>query len=403
MPGHQFVVLGTRPEAIKLMPVISALRARPALRVTVCATAQHRDLLDQVLEVAGISPDIDFDLMRPDQGLDELASRLMARLGPALKATRPDRVIVQGDTTTAAMAALCAHYHRLPVAHVEAGLRSGDPDNPWPEEVNRKVVTQVANLHFAPTRGAADNLIAEGVDPTQVHLTGNTVIDALLTTLRRLDDLPSRTAPSRALIADAAKRRIVLVTCHRRENFGQGLDGIAEALAILSRREDIMIVAPVHPNPAVQLALARLDGVASVRLIQPLDYVPFVHLLSACDLILTDSGGIQEEAAALGKPLLVLREKTERPEGIEAGCARMAGLQPNIIVRETERLLDDANAYAAMTNAGSPYGDGLAAERIADVLEAEAQGRSILGQAVRTVLTPIDGGKRSAPGERALL
>jgi UDP-N-acetylglucosamine 2-epimerase (non-hydrolysing) len=396
MTGHQFVVLGTRPEAIKLMPVVAALRARGALRVTVCATAQHREMLDQVLEVAGVAPDIDFDLMRPDQGLDELAARLMARLGPALRAARPDRVIVQGDTMTAAMAALCAHYHRLPVAHVEAGLRSGDLYQPWPEELNRRVVTQAADLHFAPTRIAADNLVAEGVDPRKIHLTGNTVIDALLATLERLGDLPHSTVRSRALIAGARGRRIVLVTCHRRENFGPGLAGVAEALSQLAQREDLEIIAPVHPNPAVRQALAPLEGLARVRLIEPLDYVPFVHLLSACDLVLTDSGGVQEEAPALGKPVLVMRDKTERPEGVEAGCARLVGATSAAIVRETLRLLDDPAAYAAMTHGGSPYGDGLAAQRIADVLDAEAQGLPAVTAPARPILTPIDGGQAAA-------
>ncbi len=401
MTDHHFVVLGTRPEAIKLAPVIAALRKRSALRVTVCATAQHRGLLDQALDVAGIVPDIDLNLMEPGQSLDELASRLMSALGGALRAARPDRVIVQGDTTTAAMAALCAHYHRTPVAHVEAGLRSGDPDQPWPEEVNRMVVTLTANLHFAPTRLAADNLIAEGVDPGRVHITGNTVIDALLSTVARLQDMDQFTAASRALIAEAKGKRIVLVTCHRRESFGQGLAGIAEALRVLARREDIHIVLPIHPNPAVRPALACLDGLDSVRLTEPLDYLPFVHLLSACDLVLTDSGGVQEEAPALGKPVLVLRETTERPEGIEAGCARLVGARAPQIVAEATRLLDDPLTYAAMTRSGSPYGDGRAGELIADVLEAEALGLPATGVVRRPILTSIDGRHASEPGGRA--
>jgi UDP-N-acetylglucosamine 2-epimerase (non-hydrolysing) len=401
--SHQFVVLGTRPEAIKLMPVIAALRARKDLRVTVCATAQHRDILDQVLEVAGIAPDLDFDLMQPDQSLDELASRLMARLGPAMREARPDRVIVQGDTTTAAMAALCAHYHRLPVAHVEAGLRSGDPYQPWPEEVNRKVVTQTADLHFAPTRIAADNLLAEGIDPASIHLTGNTVIDALMATIGRIDALAHRTQRSRRLIAGAEGRRILLVTCHRRENFGAGLEGVVEALGVLARRDDVEIIVPVHPNPAVRKAMAPLENLARVRLTDPLDYVPFVHLLSACHLVLTDSGGVQEEAPALGKPVLVLRDKTERPEGVEAGCARLVGARADAVVGETLRLHDDPGAYAAMTHGGSPYGDGRAAERIADVLEAEARGQPLAASAARAVLTPIDGGQAGDSEERARL
>jgi len=400
MTDHLFVVLGTRPEVIKLAPVVQVLRRRGALRVTVCATAQHRGLLDQALEVAGIAPDIDLDLMQRDQGLDELAARLMAGMGPALAAAKPDRVIVQGDTTTAAMAALCAHYHRVPVAHVEAGLRSGDPDQPWPEEVNRKVVTQAADLHFAPTRLAADNLIAEGIDPGRVHITGNTVIDALLNTARRLKETDRYPAVSRALIAQAQGRRIVLVTCHRRESFGAGLAGVAEALSVLARRQDVYIVLPVHPNPAVRPAFACLEDLHNFRLTEPLDYLPFVHLLSACHMVLTDSGGVQEEAPALGKPVLVLREATERPEGVEAGCARLVGAHCGSIVREASRLLDDSAAYAAMTRAGSPYGDGRASERIADVLEARALGLPITAPAARPILTPIQGGT-AEPGERA--
>ena len=389
MAGHQFVVLGTRPEAIKLMPVIAALKARPNLKVTVCATVQHRDLLDHVLQIAGIRPEIDLDLMRPDQTLDGLASRLMGDLGPILRQMRPDRVIVQGDTTTAAMAALCAHYQAIPVAHVEAGLRSGDSSQPWPEEVNRKVVTQAADIHFAPTRMAADNLLAEQVAEADIHLTGNTVIDALLATVGRLDDLAIETTRSRALIDRAQGRRIVLVTCHRRENFGDGLKGIAQAISRLAFRPDLEIVVPVHPNPAVRAALAPLQACERVRLVEPLDYIPFVHMLSACDIVLTDSGGVQEEAPALSKPVLVLRDKTERPEGVEAGCARLVGVNPDIIVREATRLLDDAGAYAAMTHGGSPYGDGRAAERIADVLEAEALGLPTSAPHIRPMLTPV--------------
>jgi UDP-N-acetylglucosamine 2-epimerase (non-hydrolysing) len=391
MGGHQFVVLGTRPEAIKLMPVIAALKARPSLKVTVCATAQHRDLLDQVLQIAGIRPEIDLDLMRPGQSLDGLASRVMADLGPILREVRPDRVIVQGDTTTAAMAALCAHYQAIPVAHVEAGLRSGDPGQPWPEEVNRKVVTQAADVHFAPTRMAADNLLAEMVAPAAIHLTGNTVIDALLATVDRLDELSAQTARSRALIAGAQGRRIVLVTCHRRENFGEGLQNIAAALKRLAARPDLEIIIPVHPNPAVGAALASLADLERVRLVEPLDYIPLVHMLSACDLTLTDSGGVQEEAPALSKPVLVLRDKTERPEGIEAGCAKLVGTHADTIVAEATRLLDDAGAYAAMTHGGSPYGDGLASERIANVLEAEALGLPTSTRVSPPMLTPIEG------------
>ena len=373
------------------MPVIAALKSRPSLKVTVCATAQHRDLLDHVLQIAGIQPEIDLDLMRPDQSLDSLASRLMADLGPVLRNARPDRVIVQGDTTTAAMAALCAHYQKIPVAHVEAGLRSGDLGQPWPEEVNRKVVTQAADIHFAPTRMAADNLLAEQVHEADIHLTGNTVIDALLATVDKLDELSAQTARSRALIQGAQGRRIVLVTCHRRENFGDGLGGIARALKTLSQRPDLEIIVPVHPNPAVGAALQSLAGCERVRLVEPLDYIPFVQMLSACDLVLTDSGGVQEEAPALSKPVLVLRDKTERPEGVEAGCARLVGTRAEAIVAEASRLLDDAGAYAAMTHGGSPYGDGRAAERIANVLEAEALGLPRTARTNRPMLTPIEG------------
>ena len=368
MSAHYFLVLGTRPEAIKLSPVVRALRARSGAKVTVCATGQHREMLDQILQLEGLEPDIDLDLMAPGQSLNEVAARLFQRLGPVLADIRPDRVIVQGDTMSAAMSALCAHYQRIPVAHVEAGLRSGDPWAPWPEEANRRVVTQVADMHFAPTALSAEKLLAEGVAPKQVHVTGNTVIDALLATRRRLSELGGRTQVSEAALRRAGGRRIVLVTCHRRENHGAPLQAVAAAIARIAERADVEVIWPTHPNPAVRAALDGLRDRPRIQLLDPLDYVPFVHLLSACDHVLTDSGGVQEEAPALGKPVLVLRDVTERPEGVAAGCARLLGCDADRIVRETARLLDDPLAHAAMARGGSPYGDGRAAERIADIV-----------------------------------
>ncbi|MFO6448147.1 non-hydrolyzing UDP-N-acetylglucosamine 2-epimerase [Erythrobacter sp. NE805] len=365
------VTFGTRPEAIKMFPVVAALRETGQVDVKVVVTAQHRELLDSVLAVAGLRPDLDLDLMLPDQSLDGLASRILTRFGAALDDLRPDRVLVHGDTLTTMMASLACYFRRIPVGHVEAGLRSGDIYSPWPEEVNRRVTGVVADLHFAPTDTAAKALRLENVDEKSIHVTGNTVIDALLFARTRLAEQPSL-APSIAPLRERfAGRRIIAVTAHRRENFGAGMAAIAQALQTLASREDVAIIYPVHPNPNVAgIMRPALGDHANIALTDPLDYLDFVAMMEACDLVLTDSGGIQEEAPSLGKPVLVMRDTTERPEGIAAGTARLVGTDPTEILRETSRLLDDRAAYLAMARAHNPYGDGKAASRIAALVAA---------------------------------
>ncbi|MGL4313141.1 MAG: non-hydrolyzing UDP-N-acetylglucosamine 2-epimerase, partial [Sphingomonas sp.] len=359
------VVFGTRPEAIKLFPLVHALRAEPVLDTIVCVTGQHRDMLDQVLAFSDIRPDYDLAVMQPGQTLDALTARLLTELGAAFDAAKPDRVVVQGDTATAMCAALAAYYRRLPVSHVEAGLRSHDIYHPWPEEVNRKVIGAIADQHFAPTETAAAALRAEAVPADRVHMVGNTVIDALHDATRRLAADPARTVALDALAARFAGRRIILVTSHRRENFGDGLANIARALTAIAARPDVGIIFPVHPNPEVRGPMeAALAGLANVALIAPQDYPHFVRLLGMCDLVLTDSGGVQEEAPGLGKPVLVMRETTERPEGVAAGTARLVGADAGRIVAEVDRLLDDPGAYAAMAQAHNPFGDGQSSARI---------------------------------------
>ncbi|MBO9575509.1 MAG: UDP-N-acetylglucosamine 2-epimerase (non-hydrolyzing) [Sphingobium sp.] len=369
------VVFGTRPEAIKLFPVIRALQAEPGLDLRVCVTGQHRALLDQVLGMAGIRPDIDLDLMAPGQTLDELTARLLQGLGAVLSEVRPDRVIVQGDTASAMAASMAAYFRRIPVAHVEAGLRSGSLLHPWPEEGHRRIIGALADLHFVPTPSAAAALLEAGADPEGIHLTGNSGVDALL----HVQELLQRGELAAPQVADLARRfagrRIIAVTCHRREAIGLGIAAIATAIRDLARRSDVGIVLPVHPNPDISAPLrARLKGLANVALIDPLDYAEFVALLGACHFVLTDSGGIQEEAPALGKPVLVMRETTERPEGIEAGTARLVGTDAGRIVAEGTRLLDDPAAHAAMARAHSPFGDGQAATRVARILTSSGGG-----------------------------
>ena len=362
------VVFGTRPEAIKLFPLIQALRRTDA-DVRVCVTGQHREMLDQVLEIARIIPDHDLDLMLPNQSLDMLTSRLLTELGKVMDADRPDRVIVQGDTATAMVGALTAYYRKIPVAHVEAGLRSGNIYHPWPEEVNRKVVGAIADLHFAPTDTARDALIAENVPAERIHVTGNTVIDALIETRARVDS-DAGLAAAIAPVADRfAGKRIVAVTTHRRENFGEGLKSVAHAVRRIAQRPDVAIIFPVHPNPNVRAPMADvLGGIDNVAMIDPLDYPNFVRLLSLCHFVMTDSGGVQEEAPALAKPVLVMRETTERPEGVVAGTAKLVGNDEEVIVTEASRLLDDSASYEAMARAHNPFGDGKSSERIARII-----------------------------------
>lgn len=367
------VTFGTRPEAIKLFPVIHALKRERDFNVTVCVTAQHREMLDQVLDIADIEPDLDLDIMRPNQSLPEMTSRIIRGFDEVLSEVAPDRVMVQGDTTTAMAAALSAFYRKIPVDHVEAGLRSGDIYSPWPEEVNRKVVGSIASLHFAPTARAAESLIRENVPRDRIFVTGNTVIDALLQTKQRMEERPALpNYVDQQLPDEDDNRRIILVTAHRRENFDGGMERIAAALLKIVEREDVIAIFPVHPNPNVLGPMrAMLGNHPRIRLLPPQDYVPFVHLLSRSYLVLTDSGGVQEEAPALGKPVLVMRDTTERPEGVEAGTALLVGTDPSLIAEEALRLLQDRQHYLRMSRAHNPFGDGHASERIIDVLSNE--------------------------------
>jgi len=362
-------VVGTRPEAIKLFPVVRALAADARFVSRVCVSGQHRAMLDQVLAVAGLVPDHDLAVMQPDQPLDALASALLAGLGRVIAAERPDWVVVQGDTATAMAGALAAYYHKVPVAHVEAGLRSGDIRQPWPEEVHRKAIDALAALCCAPTETAAAALRRENADPAAVHITGNTVIDALHWVTAQVAARPVLAAGLAEVERRFAGKRIVAVTCHRRESFGAGMQAVARAVRRLSARADVAIVFPVHLNPNVgQVMAAELAGLGNVALLAPLDYPHFARLLDICHLVLTDSGGVQEEAPALGKPVLVMRATTERPEGVAAGTARLVGTDTDRIVAEATRLLDDASAYAAMARAHNPFGDGRAAGRIVELL-----------------------------------
>ncbi len=363
------VIFGTRPEAIKLFPVIRALAAIPGMTVRTCVTAQHRGLLDQVLAIADLVPDIDLDLMEPGQTLDRLTARLLVGLGDVMDAERPDLVIVQGDTATAMTGALAAYYRKVPIAHVEAGLRSGDIYQPWPEEVNRRIVAPIAALHFAPTDTAAEALRRETIADATIHVTGNTVIDALHWTADRVAANPSLAAGLDDIAARFAGKRIILVTTHRRENFGDGMAAIARAIGRIAERDDVAVLFPVHPNPNVLSVMDDILGTrANVARIEPLDYPHFVRALGMADIVLTDSGGVQEEAPALGKPVLVMRETTERPEGVAAGTARLIGTDEDRIVSEIFTLLDDTSRYSAMARAHNPFGDGHAAAKIAKVV-----------------------------------
>lgn len=363
------VTFGTRPEAIKMFPVVFALCETGRFDVRVVVTAQHRELLDSVLALASLRPDLDLGLMRPDQSLDGLASRILTSFGEALDTLRPDRVLVHGDTLTTMMASLACYFRRIPVGHVEAGLRSGNIYSPWPEEVNRKVTGVIADLHFAPTETAAAALCAENVDETSIHVTGNTVIDALLFAQGKLAADPSL-APAIAPLRERFRgKRIIAVTAHRRESFGAGMEEIAAALQDLARRDDVAIIFPLHPNPRVaQVMRPALAGYDNVALINPLDYLDFVAMMAASDIVLTDSGGIQEEAPSLGKPVLVMRDTTERPEGVAAGTALLVGACRETITAQATRLLDDDRAYRAMARAHNPFGDGKASLRIAEVI-----------------------------------
>ncbi|MCC6340901.1 MAG: UDP-N-acetylglucosamine 2-epimerase (non-hydrolyzing) [Bryobacterales bacterium] len=358
-------ILGTRPEAIKLCPVI--LHFRQLFEVKTCVTAQHRSLLDQVLAAFGLKPDIDLDLMLPGQTLFQSTSRILASLEGVLQTEKPGMIFVQGDTTTTFCGALAGFYAGVPVAHVEAGLRTGDMRQPFPEEMNRVLATRLAALHFPPTRSAADNLRREGIPESSIHITGNTGIDALLYVKAGLES--GRMSAPDALPFDN-RRKMILVTGHRRESFGEGFERICEALSLLAGREDVEIVYPVHPNPRVTGPVRRLLGKKPrIHLIEPQEYVPFVDLMRRCHFLLTDSGGVQEEAPSLGKPVLVMRDKTERPEAVEAGSSRLVGTDPERILAEARLLLEDEAEYERRSRIHNPYGDGRASGRIARAVQ----------------------------------
>lgn len=354
-------VVGTRPEAIKMAPVILALKKESWVNVRVLATAQHRHMLDQVNEFFGIDPDIDLNIMRPNQALTTLTARLLLELDDVLQAEKPDAVLVQGDTTTVMTVALACFYHRIPIGHVEAGLRTWDMQNPFPEEANRVIAGKLARWHFAPTEGSRQNLLKEGVPDSEIIVTGNTVIDALLMTAAKDLELAVPQDPT---------KRLVLVTSHRRENFGEPFRNICRALRTLAANNPgVQFLYPVHPNPNVKdVAYEFLAGLPNFTLCEPLDYAPFIAAMKRAYIILTDSGGVQEEAPALGKPVLVLRDETERPEAVEQGVVKLVGPNFERIVEEAQRLLDDESAYKAMARGVSPYGDGHAAERIVKTL-----------------------------------
>ncbi|MEP7349959.1 MAG: UDP-N-acetylglucosamine 2-epimerase (non-hydrolyzing) [Sphingorhabdus sp.] len=363
------VIFGTRPEAIKLFPVVNVLKTIYKIQCEVLVSAQHRQMLDQVLEISGITPDYDLDIMQHGQTLDALTARLLGAIGGVLDKAMPDRVIVQGDTATAMVGALAAYYRKIPVSHVEAGLRSYDIYQPWPEEVNRKIIGTIADQHFAPTEVSAAALKAEAVPEPRVFVTGNTVIDALYWVTDRISHTPQLAAGLAGLEQKFAGKKIIGITTHRRENFGDGMENIAAAIAAIAKRDDVACIFPVHLNPNVRVVMDEaLGGLDNVAMIEPLDYPHFARLLSISHIMLTDSGGVQEEAPALGKPVLVMRDTTERPEGVTAGTAKLIGTDKARIVSEIFTLLDNDTAYSAMARAHNPFGDGKASQRIAEII-----------------------------------
>lgn len=369
-------IFGTRPEAIKMAPIVSALQESPLFRCIVTVTGQHREMLDQVNELFGIVPDHDLNILQQGQSLSAIMTRTIDGLEKLFAGTRPDAVVVQGDTTTSTAAAIAAFYHGIPVIHVEAGLRSGDLLSPFPEEANRKITSQITRLHLAPTSTSRENLEREGISPEDIVVTGNTVIDALLATVDK--QLPFTDPRLEEL--DASGRRILLVTTHRRENQGESMRNVGRALARIADAEpDLVIVLPAHKNPVVREAvLPALEGNANVLVTEPLAYGEFTRLLSRAHIVLTDSGGVQEEAPSLGKPVLVMRENTERPEALEAGTVKLIGTDEERIVAEVSHLLHDSAHFAAMANAVNPYGDGKAAARTVAAIE------ELLGVGYRT-------------------
>jgi len=365
------LIFGTRPEAIKLAPVIQELRTHAGIKPVVCVTGQHREMLDQVLSLFKIQPDYDLNIMRANQSLFDITRQALSKMEMVLKDERPDLVLVQGDTTTAFVGALASFYQKIPVGHVEAGLRTYNKYSPFPEEMDRVLIDHLADLCFVPTKRAQQNLLREGVAKEGIFVTGNTVIDALLWVMQRLpSSIPQELEPLLGSGSQLSRRRLILVTGHRRENFRQGLENICRALCeIVKRNNDVEIVYSVHLNPNIREPVFRiLRNVPRIHLIEPLGYLPFVQLMRLAYLILTDSGGIQEEAPTLGKPVLVMRNVTERPEGIKAGAARLVGTNVTAIVEATQQLLDDEQEYEQMAKAVNPYGDGKTAKRIVDIL-----------------------------------
>ena len=364
------VAFGTRPEAIKMAPVVTALATRPEIELKVCITAQHRQMLDQVIQLFDITPDFDLDLMQPGQSLTQLTCRILTGMESVFEEFKPDMVLVHGDTTTTMATSLAAYYQQIAVGHVEAGLRTGNIYSPWPEEMNRKIAGAISSVHFAPTKMARDNLLREGVPEQNIHVTGNTVIDALLNVSAKIrKDDAQRTQFDHVFDFLDPQRKMILVTGHRRENFGGGFENICQAIARLSKRDDVQIVYPVHLNPNVQGPVNRiLTGCQNVHLIDPQDYLPFIYLMDRSHILLTDSGGIQEEAPSLGKPVLVMRDTTERPEAVEAGTVQLVGTDENAIYKGVTRLLDDQDEHARMSRAHNPYGDGAAADRISKIV-----------------------------------
>ena len=364
------VVFGTRPEAIKMAPVVKACKARPDLEVKVCVTAQHRQMLDQVMDIFGLSADFDLNVMAPNQTLADVTCKVLKGMEGVFAEWTPDMVLVQGDTTTVMAAALAAFYHKIAIGHVEAGLRTGNLYSPWPEEANRLLAGCLANQHYAPTPRSRENLLKENKDPKTVFVTGNTVIDALHEAVKIMDGdaaLKARLAAQFHFL-DPAKR-LVLVTGHRRENFGEGFIHICNAIKRVASRPDVQVVYPMHMNPNVRKPVNEiLGGLANVNLIEPLDYLSFLYMMRQSYLIMTDSGGVQEEAPSLGKPVIVMRDTTERPEAVDAGTVILAGTETESMASAAERLLDDAAFYDKMARAVNPYGDGLAARRIAELV-----------------------------------
>jgi UDP-N-acetylglucosamine 2-epimerase (non-hydrolysing) len=365
------VIFGTRPEAIKMAPIVKALHATEGIECQVAVSAQHREMLDQVLELFQIEPNYDLNIMKPGQSLSEVLSGVLLGLEDVLGCYEPNLVLVHGDTSTTLSASLAAYYKRIPVGHVEAGLRTGNMYSPWPEEMNRKVAGAIARLHFAPTEQSRANLLSENVPDAHIYVTGNSVIDALLDAVGILANDATKCAEFDRAFHINQGSKIILVTGHRRESFGDGFARVCDALVELAKREDVQIIYPVHPNPAVRVVVeARLGGIERITLIPPQEYLPFVHLMQRAHLILTDSGGVQEEAPSLGKPVLVMRDTTERPEAVTVGTVKLVGTDPAKIIAEVTRLIDDVAYFDSIANAHNPYGDGNTAARIVGVIQS---------------------------------